>query len=48
MPGEYFSYWKLIGRPIYIKGNKDGVILCPNGTFKAGVGGRLCLLVMNY
>lgn len=44
MPNEYFSYWKLIGRPTYRKGYKDGVVLCPNGTFKAGVGGGLCQL----
>lgn len=42
--GEKFSYWKLIGKPAYKKGYLDGVILCPNGTFKAGVGGGLCQL----
>ncbi len=44
MPGEYFSYWKLIGRPTYKKGYKDGVTLCPDGTFKPDVGGGLCQL----
>lgn len=44
MPGEYFSYWKLIGKPNYRKGYKDGVVLCPNGEFKPGVGGGLCQL----
>lgn len=44
MPGEYFSYWKLIGKPTYRKGYKDGVVLCPNGDFKPGVGGGLCQL----
>ncbi|WP_291649090.1 VanW family protein [Clostridium sp.] len=44
MPDEYFSYWKLIGKPTYRKGYKDGVVLCPNGDFKPGVGGRLCQL----
>lgn len=44
MPGEYFSYWKLIGRTTYRKGYKDGVVLCPNGSFKSGVGGGLCQL----
>jgi vancomycin resistance protein VanW len=42
-PGETFSYWKLIGRPTYKKGYKDGMILI-NGGFKAGVGGGLCQL----
>ena len=44
MPGEYFSYWKLIGRPTYRKGYKDGMVLTANGSFKAGVGGGLCQL----
>lgn len=43
-PGEYFSYWKLIGKPSYKKGYLDGLLLCPNGNFKAGVGGGLCQL----
>lgn len=43
-PGETFSYWKLIGRPTYKKGYLDGLILCPDGTFKPGVGGGLCQL----
>lgn len=43
-PGEYFSYWKIIGKPSYRKGYKDGVILCPDGSFKPGVGGGLCQL----
>lgn len=38
-PGETFSYWKLIGKPTYKKGYLDGLVLCPNGTFKPGVGG---------
>lgn len=42
--GGRFSYWKLIAKPTYKKGYLDGVILCPNGTFKAGVGGGLCQL----
>lgn len=41
-PGETFSYWKLIGKPSYKKGYLDGLVLCPNGTFKEGVGGGLC------
>jgi vancomycin resistance protein VanW len=43
-PGETFSYWKLIGKPTYTKGYLDGVVLCADGTFKAGVGGGLCQL----
>lgn len=42
--GETFSYWKLIGRTSYKKGYLDGLILCADGTFKAGVGGGLCQL----
>lgn len=40
--GETFSYWKLIGKTTYKKGYLDGLILCSDGTFKAGVGGGLC------
>jgi len=43
-PGETFSYWRLIGKPSYKKGYLDGLILCPNGSFKPGVGGGLCQL----
>ncbi|MEQ8153776.1 MAG: VanW family protein [Clostridiaceae bacterium] len=43
-PGETFSYWKLIGRLTYKKGYLDGLLLCPDGTFKAGVGGGICQL----
>lgn len=43
-PGETFSYWKLIGKPTYKKGYLDGMVLCPDGTFKPGVGGGLCQL----
>ncbi len=43
-PGEYFSYWKSIGKPSYKKGYKEGLILCPNGRFKPGIGGGLCQL----
>lgn len=42
-PGETFSYWKLIGRPMRMKGYKDGMILFA-GDFKAGIGGGLCQL----
>lgn len=43
-PGEIFSYWKLIGETSYKKGYLDGLVLCSDGTFKAGVGGGLCQL----
>jgi len=43
-PGETFSYWKLIGKTTYKKGYLDGLVLCVDGTFKAGVGGGLCQL----
>lgn len=43
-PGETFSYWKLIEKTSYKKGYLDGLILCADGTFKAGVGGGLCQL----
>lgn len=43
-PGEIFSYWKLIGKTSYKKGYLDGLVLCSDGTFKAGVGGGLCQL----
>ena len=43
-PGETFSYWKLIGKPSYRKGYLDGLVLCPDGSFKPGVGGGLCQL----
>ncbi len=42
-PGETFSYWKLIGKPTYAKGYKDGMVL-HYGKFKSGVGGGLCQL----
>lgn len=43
-PGETFSYWRIIGKPTYRKGYMDGMVLCPDGTFKPGVGGGLCQL----
>lgn len=43
-PRETFSYWKLIEKPTYKKGYLDGLVLCADGTFKAGVGGGLCQL----
>ncbi|WBW96768.1 VanW family protein [Oceanirhabdus sp. W0125-5] len=43
-PGETFSYWRLIGKPTYRKGYVDGLILNPDGSFKAGEAGGLCQL----
>lgn len=43
MPGETFSYWKLVGNPTYSKGYKDGMVL-HYGKFKIGAGGGLCQL----
>ena len=43
-PGETFSYWKFVGKPTYKKNYLDGLVLCADGTFKAGVGGGLCQL----
>lgn len=43
-PGESFSFWKLVGKPSYKKGYLDGLVLCADGTFKAGPGGGLCQL----
>lgn len=42
-PGETFSYWKLIGKPTYKKGYKDGMILF-YGKVGTGLGGGLCQL----
>ena len=43
-PGEIFSYWRLIGKPTRRKGYLDGLVLNPDGTFGAGIGGGLCQL----
>jgi vancomycin resistance protein VanW len=43
MPGETFSYWRLIGKPTRRKGYVDGMVLFYGG-FKPGVGGGLCQL----
>lgn len=42
-PGEIFSYWKLIGKPTYKKGYKDGMVLF-YGKVGTGIGGGLCQL----
>ena len=43
LPGETFSYWKLIGKPTKGKGYKKGLVL-QNGLVKEGTGGGLCQL----
>ena len=42
-PNEIFSFWKLVGKPTYKKGYKDGLIISKKGFYK-GVGGGLCQL----
>lgn len=43
-PGECFSYWKLIGRPTYRRGFREGMVIKPNGQISGGIGGGLCQL----
>lgn len=43
LPGQTFSYWKLIGRPSYRKGYLDGIVLHA-GKVGKGCGGGLCQL----
>ena len=43
LPGETFSFWKLVGRPTSRKGYLDGLVLS-NGTVGKGTGGGLCQL----
>lgn len=42
-PGQLFSYWKLIGNPIALRGYKKGMVL-HNGKPDSGTGGGLCAL----
>lgn len=42
-PGETFSYWKLIGRPTYRKGYREGMVLFL-GKIGGDIGGGLCQL----
>ena len=41
MPGETFSFWRLVGRPTARRGFKTGMVL-RNGTVAQGMGGGLC------
>ena len=43
LPGETFSFWKLIGKPTYRKGYLDGLVL-RGGKIDHGCGGGLCQL----
>lgn len=42
-PGEIFSFWKLIGKPVKKKGYTEGMVL-HNGKCVPGIGGGLCQL----
>lgn len=41
MPGETFSFWRLVGNPCARRGYREGLVL-KNGKVKKGVGGGLC------
>lgn len=43
MPGETFSFWRLVGFPGKMKGYKEGLVLS-QGTLCKGIGGGLCQL----
>lgn len=42
-PGEYFSFWFLLGKPTRAKGYQDGFVL-HDGRIEPGIGGGLCQL----
>ena len=42
-PGETFSYWRLIGKPTYRKGYREGMVLFL-GRIGSDIGGGLCQL----
>lgn len=42
-PGETFSYWRLIGKPTYRKGYREGMVLFL-GKIGGDIGGGLCQL----
>jgi vancomycin resistance protein VanW len=42
-PGEYFSFWFLLGEPTRAKGYQDGFVL-RDGHVEPGIGGGLCQL----
>lgn len=42
-PGETFSFWRLVGKPIARKGYLEGLVL-ENGKAGKGIGGGLCQL----
>ena len=42
-PGETFSYWKMIGKPSYRKGYREGMVLFL-GQIGGDIGGGLCQL----
>jgi len=42
-PGQRLSFWREVGRPSYVRGFADGLVL-DHGALKSGVGGGLCQL----
>jgi vancomycin resistance protein VanW len=42
-PGEYFSFWLLLGKPTRSKGYREGFVL-HDGRVEPGIGGGLCQL----
>lgn len=43
LPGQTFSFWRLVGFPCRLKGYRDGLVLS-QGALGKGVGGGLCQL----
>lgn len=43
MPGETFSFWRILGKPSRRKGYRAGMVLS-GGQFRSGTGGGLCQL----
>lgn len=41
MPGETFSFWRMVGRPSAGRGFQEGLVL-DNGKIDKGIGGGLC------
>lgn len=41
MPGETFSFWRIVGRPSAGRGFQEGLVL-DNGKIDKGIGGGLC------
>lgn len=41
-PGESFSFWHTVGRPLAKNGYLDGLVIAGGQRFESGVGGGLC------